>query len=1438
MNKEFIELNRTFHEITDELADNDYLDFQILLGNTKRIGWSDLIKEYRVVLLSEAGSGKTYEICNIAKTLVINGEPAFFLRLENISRDFEDSFEVGSNSSFEEWIASSNEGWIFLDSVDEARLQDPRDFELALRKLSTKITSCIDRTHIVITSRIAAWRPITDLALIKKLFPFVTIEKSKNDKQFRENIFENESHTKTEPLNKAKSVVKLVGLDDLKKDQVKKFIKAKGIENSIEFLDAVERLDAWSFTTRPQDLEELVEYWIDRRQIGSRLEILKNSINRRLKERDQTRAQVHSLSEEDAGYGSRFLAAATTLIQNQSIRIPDGSENSKGIPIESILQEWDVKSQSTLLSRPIFDDAIYGAVRFHHRSVREYLTAEWFAELLKRKTSSRKIEGLFFKNQYGLNIITPNLRPILPWLALLNEQIQNRIYKLAPEVFFEGGDPSLLPLNLRLKILNDVCKSIADGITYQPRPGYEAAKLFAKPDLTLYIRRFLIKHQDNDDINAFLLNMVWIGQLTGVLTETMALAINPSKIWIVRIIAFKGIKVIGSIKDNEVLRQRFLSEGPGLNRDLLAELIADIEPTIKTIDWINSCLELSADEKVNSMDNLIDSLNRLVDIIDTELLLRLVLGLNRLLFLPPFIESRNCKVSKKFQSLIEPASKAVKRLIISRNPIALEENILSILIIIPAIRDYGSRILQDREVDFSEIVSEWEKLNRALFWYDVQRSRKTIKEKTGKRLSEFWQVSIFEPIWRFEISDFEYITNEISHQKLQDDKLVALTLAIYIYRKAKQPGGWSENLKILVSDNDELSRRLDTYLNRSVKSQESDRWKKQEVALNKKREEDRNKKEEFHTGWKNYFKENLERDRAIINKNPGSITESIHYLFNQAHELKGSINRWTQYNWKRLVQEYGEEVAHFYRDATVSFWRNYKPDLRSEGKVSNQTPFSVKIGLTGLEIEANETEDWLSVLNPLEVELACRYASYELNGFPVWLPLLFQIHQDFVSKFLLQEIKYELSVTTFKKDINYIIHDLSWSGQWAWNRIAPEILKLVKNEPKNIFILDKLLIIIQGSSLTNELIEKIASRKCHTLKKHNHLVRWYAVWTGVAPEPAINSLQEYINNIRDTKIQTRFAMLYVTNLLGDHRTEEVQVRDAFKSPKYLKSIYLLMHNYIRRDEDIDRTESGTYTPNLRDNAQEARNRLFGLLKEVRGKESYLAIKEIARLHPDETNRSWLTQVAKNKAEQDGDIGPWTSQKVKEFYKNLTIIPNDHKELAELAILRLLDLKDDLESGDGSNASILQRVKNESELRNYIGNILRENANNRFRIVPEEELADGKKVDLRFDGVKFDGPVPCELKIAENWTGPKLFERLENQLCGDYLRDNRSMRGIYILIFIGSGKKARWRNPSNNKLVDFQELTVALQEYWHEISASFLKVEDITVIGIDLTKRST
>jgi hypothetical protein len=101
-------------------------------------------------------------------------------------------------------------------------------------------------------------------------------------------------------------------------------------------------------------------------------------------------------------------------------------------------------------------------------------------------------------------------------------------------------------------------------------------------------------------------------------------------------------------------------------------------------------------------------------------------------------------------------------------------------------------------------------------------------------------------------------------------------------------------------------------------------------------------------------------------------------------------------------------------------------------------------------------------------------------------------------------------------------------------------------------------------------------------------------------------------------------------------------------------------------------------------------------------------------------------------------------------------------------------------------------------------------------------------------MSFDGPVPVELKLADNWSGPKLFERLENQLCGDYLRDSRSNRGIFVLVY--RGEQHHWEIHDSGRL-DFIGLVEALQKHWQHISPEFPEVDDITVIGIDLTKRS-
>ncbi len=1434
----FIEFHRTFHELSENAGESEGsedLDLVRKFGIGEGLRWSDLLKEFRLVILSEAGSGKTVEIRNKARTLGNLGKPSFFLRLEHISRDFEDAFEVGSFESFEAWLASNDEGWLLLDSVDEARLRNPGDFELAIRKLSRRIIAAKDRTHIVITGRTTAWRPKTDLDLCNRRFPYAAADMSEHDTQANNDGSESILRKKTKKSDRDRQGFKIFALDDLTSDQIALFVKARGIEDSQAFLDAVERADAWSFTSRPQDLEELAQFWIDEGRIGTRLEIMRNSVDRRLSERDQNRAEIRPFSTERARQGARLLAAATTLAHEQTIRVPDGADNTAGIAVQSVLLDWDDREQSALLSRPIFDEAIYGAVRFHHRTVREYLTAEWFSELLKRGASRRKIETLFFRKQYGLDIVVPAMRPVLPWLAILDDRICERVRKIEPEIFFEGGDPCRLPLEVRRQILHDVCEKMADRTDNRSMREYEAAQRFASPDLTEDVRKLIDKYANHRDLTEFLVSMVWIGQLADALPEVKAIALTSTAEHFTRIYAFKAINAIGSADDQEKVRQSFLTEASELEREWLAELVKGMQPTEQTINWLLACLEKSEPRKPFSIDNLARAVTAFAVDAEIELIPRLVAGLNRLLGLPPTVERRYSDISEKFTWLMAPACKSIERLILDRHSASLEPDALSILHKFYVVREYDTEVLSEIKAEFSQLVPAWKELNRALFWFEVQRTREAIEKKRGERLTEFWRASIFGSFWRFEESDFDCVSEEIYRQTLQDDRLVALSLAFHLYISAGRPRKWRERLKKLTAENDELSYRLGTYLRPPAQSQKMRLLKREEARWKKSQEARRKKRDKFHADWKKYFIENMEEIRAALHDKPGTITNPLLYLSEKARKRQQSSTRWTEYNWKTLISEYGEEVAQFYRDSAVSFWRRHKPKLVSEGAPLDKTTYAVVIGLTGLEIEAHESQGWPRMLSEEEVELACRYASFELNGFPTWFPKLFETHPSIVSNFLLREVQYELSIEKPETETHYIISDLSWSGQWAWDRIAPDIYEyLKKKEPKNFSNLEKLLKIIQGSTLPDDSIEKLASRKCRTLKKRDHAACWFAVWTGVAPDKSIPALEERFEKISDPKKRTLFAMMFATRLWGNHRDAGNKVRQAFKTPEYLKSLYLLMQEQIRIKDDIDRIGGGAYTPGLRDNAQDARDGLLGMLNQIPGKESFLALNEIAGMHPEAESRPWILRNAKKRAELDGDISPWSPLQVRDFHEMLERTPSNHGELAELAVLRILDLKDDLENGDTSIAGILRTITQETTMRKYIGKELREKAFGRYSVPQEEELADSKKPDLRFHGMGFDQPVPVELKLSDKWSGPELFERLENQLCGDYLRDNRSSRGIFMLVY--QGNKSGWDLPGKCNRVDFTELIVAVQNHWRQISSKFPNVDDITVIGIDLARR--
>ncbi len=119
-------LDRQFSLLPNDKLEGEIDDIFSVLGHDKPKTWDDIDREYRCVILAEAGAGKTEEFRQRAGVLASQGKPSFFIRIEDIEADFYKAFEVGGENLFQSWLQSTGEAWFFLDSVDEARLENPR----------------------------------------------------------------------------------------------------------------------------------------------------------------------------------------------------------------------------------------------------------------------------------------------------------------------------------------------------------------------------------------------------------------------------------------------------------------------------------------------------------------------------------------------------------------------------------------------------------------------------------------------------------------------------------------------------------------------------------------------------------------------------------------------------------------------------------------------------------------------------------------------------------------------------------------------------------------------------------------------------------------------------------------------------------------------------------------------------------------------------------------------------------------------------------------------------------------------------------------------------------------------------------------------------------------------------------------------------------------
>ena len=576
MSRGYIELDRKFAELTEVDLNNETDVFQNYLRMNEKYSWDELLEKFNyIVILGEAGSGKTKELEYRCKILCEKKEYAFFTKIESLADEYNFSNTLRTTEEhelFENWLKGDKSGYFFLDSVDEAKLRE-KSFEQALRHLSISLKSQnLTRAKIIISCRVSDWKSKFDKETFEEyILPKKEIERkvSEDDQTF--NFERGPNYTAPTIKIIDKSVLNIFSLIPLNKKQIKMFAYFLGIGEYEKFTKVIEENDYWHLCDRPQDVEWLVRYWDSNKKLDCYLKLIQHNVEKKLEEFNNN-LRIGNLNIEKLLKGAENLAAATILCKKSAISLSDEYLQTlkldKSLNPEEILKDWKPIDIENLLRRGIFDEATYGRVQFHHRAVVEYLTARWFNRVISKNINRDKIERILFSNIYDIKVIKESLRPILAWLALMDTKIHNRLVKEYPEILISFGDPSSISLDIRKKILINFCHKYKD---YQRTDiWFEEISIrrFASKNLDVLVHNLLKKYDNVYHIKILLLRIVSEGKYKKCKDILFKIARNENENSAVR---YWSLIAIVNINDSNIIRETkdyFLRNAVNLPHDI------------------------------------------------------------------------------------------------------------------------------------------------------------------------------------------------------------------------------------------------------------------------------------------------------------------------------------------------------------------------------------------------------------------------------------------------------------------------------------------------------------------------------------------------------------------------------------------------------------------------------------------------------------------------------------------------------------------------------------------------------------------------------------------------------------------------------------------------------------------------------------------------------
>ncbi|QND73653.1 hypothetical protein [Tardiphaga robiniae] len=1443
----FVELHRAFAPLGRDQEPS--LDLGSLWGS--RLGgwltWPKLTQRRRVILLAEASSGKSEEFRNQCEILKTNGEAAFFLRIEELAEQgFEAALDAGSAAAFEAWKAGSVDGWFFLDSVDEARL-NRKNFDAALKRFASELGSALERAHVYISCRVTDWKGPDDRAVVTRWLPAwkkpVTAPASAepSDSGLLDPVFDRKSKPradKPEDDEATLNALLVVQLVPLSIDQYKTLAAAAGVADVGKFVVALQKHGLEAFAERPGDLLDLADYWTSNGKFGTFAEMAEHGITRKLREPDAFRPDNEALSLEKAREGAERVAGALTFGKSFTLRAaghdPDPSLAAGALDPTEVLSDWTDAQRNALLRRGLFAPSTYGRVRFHHRSTQEYLSAKWLDGLLRVNLPRAEMRQLLFADRYGVKTVVPSLRPAAAWLSLWNPDIRDEVIKREPLTLLRHGDPGSLPIAVREQLLAAYASKQAAGDISDDRLEPRALWMFANEGLANAIKKAWIAN-GRKDFQFDMLRLIREGAIKDAVSLAAKVALDPAADEYHRIVALDACSACGDIPTLKAIAKALVAKPEKATAQFAAASTLALYPQfLKTSDVV-SIVARSIPAKRHTAGGFAYQLCQLCDAApDRAARSELILGLANLCLTKPFVADYQ-HVSKRFFEIAGHLHELVRPDVMQLGTAEPPPYLIRALMVVE--RAGRKSYTTEEEPKLYELVWANALLCRRLLWADAEEFRRS--GRADRIPTRFWQINFSEnaSLWHLSQRDLPWLFDDLAARSHIDDRRIALSAILDILEKDGLLVAETPRLRALTTGNAVLDVDLTEYLTPRREDPELRRFRLDDAA---RKLEHQKQTAADKASWVE-FKAQLEAKPPLLS-DPANLTSWAAGIFRLKHlthwltQRTGSDYPKAALEWRLLEEGFNREVAEAYRDGMKAVWRALKPmRVKRTAGAAISVKFTTILAFSGVGVEAAEDADWTLHLSDAEVKLAAKHGCHSAQGYPEWLDALVSSYPKLVLPIVQQQITREWNAppgtpTSFLYHYGMPANAL----QQPLQKILFDII--LKTEPVGTVGMDTGLRIIRHIELDasrKQQLRAMAKTRLAVHVKANNVdfaLRYLAIHLLADANAAIGEIRKWLNAAKKAADRKARAEKTFGALFDRHDPlAPFALRQA--SVASLEALLSLAYSYVRPQDDA--VHEGTYSPDARDNAEGARDSILSALLDRPGADAFRAMERISANPVFALRAHRFRELTRGKAERDAEIPAWSVAEVLTFQRQFTAPVKTGSDLLTLVLNVLNDIAFTLTGADASSRKLLERARDEDEVQNWLGEQMMLRAKGRFHTYREAEVAGGNMPDIVVASTTAPVEVAIEIKHGGmGWTARQLDDALRSQLAQDYLKPPSRRHGVLV---ITHHRDRRWYAIDTTTRITFTELISWLQSIAATLHDNDVGAIEVACVGLNAWK---